>query len=141
MQPSVLFFDNKGWTPLDENANVTEFYSTPTEALMASLTQPTTEWQSKADGLLTQLRVMLTQAGEVNEFFAANDILPMIVASLQADPTGAGIVEGTTYTAVRAVSLMALMADIEAFLAGNLTPIEGLPIPPISRRVAVRRTM
>lgn len=108
---------------------------------MASLTQPTTEWQDKADSLLTQLRAMLTQAGEVNEFFAANDILPVITASLQADPTGAGIVKGTTYTAGRAVALMALMADIETFLGGNLTPIPGLPVPEMSRRVCVRRTL
>lgn len=107
---------------------------------MADQITPTTEWQGKAEGLLVQLRAMLTQAGETNEFFEANDILPAILFSLQADPTGAGLVEGTTYTAARAVALMALMGDIETFLTGDLTAITGLPVPAMSRRVTIRRT-
>ena len=101
---------------------------------------PVSEWKGKAEVLLDQLRNMLTGATEVNEFFAANDIMPVILASLAADPTGAGIVDGTTYTALRAVSLMALMADVQTFIDGNLTPITGLPVPEQSRRVTVRRT-
>lgn len=152
-----IYLDGTGWY-FDRGAGVREYMPaeilteaqariyaatgdilTDAEAMMA-LNNPTTEWQEKAESLLARLRAMLTEANEINEFFAANDVLAAITASLGEDQTGAGIVEGTTYTAARAVALMALMADIEAFLAGDLTPIQGLPVPEISRRVAIRRT-
>lgn len=106
---------------------------------MSTQLHPLSEWEQIASDLIKGMRVMLKGMGEVNDVFAANGVQEAIVTSLTNDPTGAGLLPGTGLTANHAIMWMALMADVEAFVAGQLTEIQGLPVPLLTRRLAIQR--